>query len=104
MTRSIILLNLGINGDEDTLKEAKKRFENHQKGILIQPDLRLAVFVCVLVDADEKTFENFLEIFKTTLMEEEKMRLLNALCAVKSEHLIRKLLSFSISVLCIFFM
>lgn len=43
MTRSIILLNLGINGDEDTLKEARKRFETHQKGILIQPDLRLAV-------------------------------------------------------------
>jgi hypothetical protein len=43
VTRSIIMLNLGINGDEDTLKEARKRFENHQKGILIQPDLRLAV-------------------------------------------------------------
>ena len=43
MARSMILLNLGINGDEKTLEEAKKRFENHLNGTLIEPDLRLAV-------------------------------------------------------------
>jgi hypothetical protein len=65
--------------------------------------INIKVFACVIVDAGEKTFDNFLEIFKSSFMEEEKMRLLNALCAVKNESLIRKLLSFSFSVLIFFF-
>lgn len=116
----MVLLNLGINGDEETILEAKKRFENHVNGNLIGPDLRLAVkkliffkfsnylplvfiifqkvFVSVLVEADESTFDKFIDIYKSSRMEEEKMRILNALCAVKNEDLIRKLLGFSFSV------
>ena len=43
MCRASILSMLGLNGDEDTINEAKKRFEDHLDGKLIHADLRSAV-------------------------------------------------------------
>ena len=43
MCRASILSMLGLNGDEDTISEAKKRFDNHLDGKLIDADLRSAV-------------------------------------------------------------
>ena len=56
------------------------------------------MFVSVLQNGDEEIFEKFIKMFKHTNGEEERMRILNALCAVRDENLINKLLEFSFSV------
>lgn len=43
MCRASILSMLGLNGDEDTINEARKRFDDHLDGKLINADLRSAV-------------------------------------------------------------
>ena len=43
MCRSSILSMLGLNGDEETINEARKRFDAHLDGKLIKADLRSAV-------------------------------------------------------------
>jgi hypothetical protein len=43
MCRATILRTLGVNGDTETIEEAKKRFEAHLAGKLIPADLRSAV-------------------------------------------------------------
>ncbi len=43
MCREIVLHTLGINGDLDTIEEAKKRFNAHLNGQPIPADLRSAV-------------------------------------------------------------
>lgn len=43
--RATILRVLGKIGDEETIQEAQKRFENHLNGALIPADLRSAVIL-----------------------------------------------------------
>ena len=48
MCRGNILSMLGLNGDEDTINEAKKRLDDHLDGKFINADLRFAVnFYCL---------------------------------------------------------
>ena len=43
MCRASILGMLGLNGDEDTIAEAQKRFQAHLDGNFIHADLRSSV-------------------------------------------------------------
>jgi hypothetical protein len=43
MCRATILRTLGVSGDQETIDEAKRRFEAHLNGKLIPADLRSAV-------------------------------------------------------------
>ena len=99
MCRATVLRCLGINGDEDVQKEARKRFENHLAGVLIDANLRSAVYAAVLVDADEETLNKFIELHNKTDLSEEKLRIATALGSVKNERLIKRVLEFSLSVI-----
>jgi len=97
MCRASILSMLGLNGDEDTIAEAKKRFEDHLDGKLINADLRSAVYSSVLTEADEATFNKIIELHNSSDLQEEKMRIGQALGAVKDEKLIKEVLKFALS-------
>ena len=56
------------------------------------------MFVSVLVDAEQETLDAFIDMYKHAKLEEDKMRILNSLCSVKDDKLIRKFLEFSFSV------
>lgn len=56
------------------------------------------VYSSVLTEADEATFQKVIELHNTSDLQEEKMRIAQALGAVKDEKLIKKVLEFSISV------
>ena len=99
MCRATVLRCLGINGDEDVQKEARKRFENHLAGVVIDASLRSAVYASVLVDADEETLNKFIELHNKTDLSEEKLRIATALGSVKNELLIKRVLEFSLSVI-----
>lgn len=98
MCRSTILRTLGIMGDEETINEAKSRFEQHLKGQLIQADLRAAVYAAVLAKADESTVNKFIELHDSSDLQEERMRIAVALGFVSDKDLINKVLKFAVSV------
>ena len=98
MCRGTILRTLGINGDADTIAEAKKRFAAHLAGDLIPADIRSAVYASVLSDADETVLQQFIDLHNKESLQEEKMRLCTSLGAVKKPELIQKVLEFALSV------
>jgi len=97
MCRGTILRTLGINGDADTIAEAKKRFAAHLAGDLIPADIRSAVYASVLFDADETVLQQFIDLHNKESLQEEKMRLCTSLGAVKKPELIQKVLEFALS-------
>jgi len=97
MCRATILRTLGVNGDTETVEEAKRRFEAHLTGKPIPADLRSAVYASVLSDADEATLQKFIDMHNSSDLQEEKMRIATSLGSVRREELIRKVLAFAIS-------
>lgn len=96
--RSTILKVLGKIGDTETIEEARKRFSNHLNGDLIPADLRTAVYVSILPDADEALVDKFIQLHDNCDLQEEKLRIACALGVVKDIKLIEKILKFAISV------
>jgi len=97
MCRATILRTLGVNGDTETVEEAKRRFEAHLAGKPIPADLRSAVYASVLSDADEAMLQKFIDMHNSSDLQEEKMRIATSLGSVRGEELIRKVLNFAIS-------
>lgn len=63
MLRSLVIGQLGHYGDEDTIKEAQKRFADHCAGSSSIPaDLKAAVFSTCLANGDGSTFDQLLKV------------------------------------------
>ena len=99
MCRGTILRTLGINGNAETIAEAKKRFDAHLKGDLIPADIRSAVYASVLSDADETVLNQFIELHNKADLQEEKMRISTSLGSVRKPECISKVLEFALSVI-----
>jgi len=56
------------------------------------------VYTAVLLNANESCFNKFIDLHNNCDLQEEKIRIAQALGAVKDEKLIRKVLEFSLSV------
>jgi len=97
MCRATILRTLGVNGDPDTIAEARKRFEAHLAGKQIPADLRSAVYASVLYEADESVLNKFIELHNSTDLQEERMRIAVSLGSIRHEALIKKVLEFALS-------
>ncbi|CAH0694094.1 unnamed protein product [Spodoptera exigua] len=98
LLRSLVLNKMISFEDPDTIKEAKSRFEKHISGACTLPaDLRSACYRAVLADADEATFQRFLELYRAADLHEEKDRISRALGAVNDPTLLKKVLDFAIS-------
>ncbi|XP_061715100.1 puromycin-sensitive aminopeptidase isoform X1 [Cydia pomonella] len=98
LLRSLVLNKMISFEDPDTIKEAKNRFEKHVSGAAILPaDLRSACYRAVLADADEATFQRFLELYRSADLHEEKDRISRALGAVKDPELLKRVLDFAVS-------
>lgn len=97
MCRGTILRTLGINGDAETIAEAKKRFAAHLNGDLIPADIRTAVYASVLSDANETVLQQFIDLHNKADLQEEKMRLCTSLGSVRKPELITKVLEFALS-------
>ncbi|XP_049874380.1 puromycin-sensitive aminopeptidase [Pectinophora gossypiella] len=98
LLRSLVLNKMITFEDPDTIQEAKSRFEKHTSGACTLPaDLRSACYRAVLSDADEATFERFLQLYRAADLHEEKDRISRALGAVKDTELLKKVLDFAVS-------
>ena len=60
--------------------------------------LFIKVYTSVLTEADEATFHKIIELHNSSDLQEEKMRIANALGSVKDEKLITEVLKFALSV------
>ena len=99
LLRGLVLGRMGRCGHPQTVSEAQKRFEAHCKGeAAIPADLRSAVYSTVLRAGNEATLEAVMKLLKDADLHEEKMRLMRCMGSVKDPELIKKVLSFSLSV------
>lgn len=85
--------------DEDIINEARSRFLKHVNGEKLLPaDIRVGCYKIVVSSGSEKEFDSMFQLYKTTDLNEEKMRIINGLGFVKTSHLIKKLLDIALSV------
>ncbi|CAF4150168.1 unnamed protein product, partial [Adineta steineri] len=95
MLRPMILSIVGKSGDQDVINEAKKRFERHIAGDLIDPNIREAVYAIVSRYGDEKTQEELRKLYSAADMTEEKVRLLSAMGQSLKPEVIENTLKFT---------
>ncbi|HVT00788.1 MAG TPA: ERAP1-like C-terminal domain-containing protein, partial [Patescibacteria group bacterium] len=88
LLRSLALYNLGTYGDRDTIEKAMDYFNQEISGKKqIPSDLRGVVFNLVAENGGEREYEAILKLFLNTNLEEERDRLLRALCFFKDKKL-----------------
>uniref|UniRef100_A0A8W8IJS7 Aminopeptidase n=1 Tax=Magallana gigas TaxID=29159 RepID=A0A8W8IJS7_MAGGI len=98
MLRELALTRLGKYGDEETVTEARKRFENHVSGKVPLPaDLKGPVYLTVMVNGDETTFNQMMKLYDEADMQEEKVRISRCIGSIKSDELKKKVLDFAMS-------
>ena len=97
LLRSTALGQLGHFEHEDTLSEARRRFEGYAADPSSLPaDLRAATFSMAARRGDGELYERVWEMETREPLQEEKMRLLNALCAFGDRALLSRTLERSL--------
>ncbi|XP_072032705.1 puromycin-sensitive aminopeptidase-like [Amphiura filiformis] len=98
LLRGLVVRVMGKNGHPHAVEEARKRFKAHcSGGEKIHADLRAPVYVTVLANGNEETFEEMLKYFRTQELHEEKERVLRSLGSIKDPALIQRVLEFSLT-------
>lgn len=97
LLRSLALRQWGGYGHEETISEAKKRFDGFIAKGKLNPDLRHVVYGLVAENGAEEEFEKLLAFYRAADLHEEKNRILRALGAFRKKELLQKTLDFSIS-------
>ncbi|RWS23544.1 puromycin-sensitive aminopeptidase-like isoform X2, partial [Leptotrombidium deliense] len=98
MLRAIVIGRLVNFNNEATISEAKRLFDAHVNGTCVVPaDIRASVYRAAAINADDKTFETLLSIYRKTDLQEEKNRVTAAMAFVKDPLKIQKVLEFSLS-------
>lgn len=99
LLRGLIFGRLAWLDDEETTKEARKRFDGHVSAKQrIAPDLRSACYKTVLRAGGEKEYSSLLELYRASDLHEEKDRISRSLGATKDVNLLKKVLDFAMSV------
>lgn len=98
LLRSLVLGRLAWLEDEEHVKEATKRFENHiGDGPTLPADIRSACYKTVLRAGGKETYDKILKLYRSVDLHEEKDRISRAMGATKDPELLLKVLEFSIS-------
>ncbi|XP_075533942.1 puromycin-sensitive aminopeptidase isoform X1 [Dermacentor variabilis] len=98
LLRSTVIDRLARFKDPDVLAEARKRLDAHIAGKAIIPaDIRGAVYQAAASVADRKRYNEFLKLYRSTDLQEEKNRLSAALAGVTNQELIQATLEFALS-------
>lgn len=99
LLRGLVLGRLAWLDDEETVKEAKSRFEKHVgSGPSLPADLRSACYKTVLHSGGKEEYEQILKLYRSVDLHEEKDRISRAMGATKDPELLKKVLEFSMSV------
>ena len=97
LLRSFAISGLGKLGDEEILKESKRRFDKFLKNQnSLSADLQETVFVLVAWNGNETTYKKFASLYKKAKSQEEKLRFLAAMCNFQQKNLLLKTLEFTL--------
>lgn len=98
LLRSLVLHRLISFSCDETINEAKKRFENHVNGVCLLPaDLRSVCYKAVLQTGNLNTFEDMLKLYRATDLHEEKDRISRALGSITNIDILHKVIAFAMS-------
>ncbi|HSX47957.1 MAG TPA: M1 family metallopeptidase [Candidatus Nanoarchaeia archaeon] len=98
LLRPQIMLAAARFGDEQVIKLGIDRFNKLVKSSqMIHPDLRLASYMAAARSGNLETYDDMLELFRKTDLQEEKRRFMNGLASFKDASLIERTLNLSMS-------
>jgi puromycin-sensitive aminopeptidase len=93
LLRGVIIYDLGKYGDKETKEEVKelfKKFINDNSVVL--PDLRSAFYSIAIKNIGKEALDEIIKIFKSTDLNEEKVRILGSLGSISSKEELQNLL------------
>ena len=97
LMRPLVISQAIRYGDQPTIASARDHFEAHISGqAKLDPDLRGAVYYAVARYGSSADFEVLLDRYQHEPMQQEKSRLLNALCSFRQSNLITRVLDLSL--------
>jgi len=98
LLRSFVITALGKLGDKEILGEANKRFNKFLKNKnSLAADLQEPVFVLAAWQGDKKTYNKLLSLYRKSILQEEKIRFLMAMCNFKQKNLLLKTLNLALT-------
>ena len=98
LLRSTLLGALGHYGDKETLKESEVRFDKYvESPDNIHPDIRTVVLRLAAKLGNESTYSTMWDQYNNATLEEEKVRVLQALTQFKDTVLLRETLERSLT-------
>jgi puromycin-sensitive aminopeptidase len=96
LRRSLVISRMGHCGDKEVIEECRNLFQFHLKTGDLDPNIRSAVYGVAAANGGEDELNAFLNIYRKTELQEEKVRVLRALTRFKSKDTIQKVLDFSL--------
>jgi hypothetical protein len=100
MLRPMVLNTMGKSGDQAIIDEARKRFQRHMNGDLIDPNIRGAVYAIVSRYGDENIQDQLRKLYQLAEMTEEKVRLLLSMGQSINPNIVEKTLQFIFESVC----
>lgn len=97
LLRSMLISQAGHFGEKEVIDEAKKLFDYHIETGSLEPNLRGPVFALVAENGGARELEQLLNIYKTTTLQEEKVRIMRSLTRFKEKEQIAEVLTFALS-------
>ncbi len=95
LLRGMVLTVLGKLNDKEILEESQFRFNSYlKKQAKIKPDLLEVIFSLAAWNGNANTFEKLIHLYRISSSQEEKLRVLAAMCYFKNEKLLLRTLKF----------
>jgi puromycin-sensitive aminopeptidase len=95
--RSVLLRTSGALGDKSVIQKARELFRNGKEANSIDPSIRATVYFLVAENGGKAEFNALLSMYKKSTLEEEKDRILRALCSFKDEAILKEVLKTAFS-------
>lgn len=96
LLRSVLIRAAGAFDDADTVSRAKDLFWGTDDEA-VSPDLRAAVYATIAEHGGEREYQELLSRYRTEALEEEKDRLLRALCSFRDPRFLKQTLGSAFS-------
>ncbi len=96
LLRPLVISEAGLAGNKAVVSEAKAIFRMIQKGELIDPDIRGAIYRIVAENGGMREYENFIKMYRKAELHEEKNRVGHALGYFKDPEILEKAALFAL--------
>jgi aminopeptidase N len=93
----VLISQAGRFGAREVIEEAQSRFETFVKTQELEPNLRGPVYAITAENGGAAEFEELVKIYRTTKLQEEKVRIMRSLTRFKEKAIIGEVLKFALS-------